>query len=110
AHPLPFAHAACAHPSHWVQDALGVINLVKSCGSLGTIPPAATRMRRIPFEFPDTAALLIHVGKQSASRLAVETDSRNQSVVLFNFSGPLGRIILSPVVPAMRGWKAGKTA
>ena len=109
-HAFPFALAACAYAAHWVRNALGIVDLVESRGPLGAIAPTATWMRRIAFELANTSALLVHVGKQSASRLAVETDRRNQSVVLCNLAGPLRRIVLGPVVPAMHGRKAGKTA
>jgi hypothetical protein len=65
---------------------------------------------RVTFEFTYTKVFLVHVGKQAATRLAVKTDSGNQHVAIFDPLGPMGRIILRPVIPTFHWGKTGQTS
>src|SRR5690606_22165822 len=49
-HALPLALAALAHALERVEDALGVVGLVVRGRPLGTVAPAAARMRRVALE------------------------------------------------------------
>src|SRR6516164_1515171 len=107
---LPFALTALASALEWIKNTLGVIDLVKGRRTFSTVASAAARVRRIALKFADAAGLLIDISEQSASGLAVETDRRNQAVMLAYLARPLRRVIFGPFVPAFRGRKTSETS
>src|SRR5260370_41359004 len=71
---LPFAFTAFACAFQRVEDALRVIDLVDSSGSLSAVAPAPAGGIGIAFEFFDPARLLIPESIQAQSALPVEAE------------------------------------
>src|SRR6266851_4604945 len=74
---LPFALAAFTSAHEWIENALGIVDLVKGRRTFGAVPSAAARMRGIALEFADAAGFFIDVREQSAGGFAIETDRRD---------------------------------
>jgi hypothetical protein len=62
---------------------------------------------RIAFEPSNPVAVFLDDRDQTASRLTVKTDSRNDPAVLFYFSWPMGGVVFHPVFPFLDGRKIG---
>src|ERR1700686_685322 len=107
---FPFALAAFAGAPQGIENALGVIDLVEGGGPFGAVASAAAGMGGVALELADEVGLLVDVGDQAASRLAVEAYRRDYRIMLFGLARPLRGIVLDPVVPAFDGREAGEPA
>src|SRR5713101_6198120 len=74
---LPFALAAFPGALEWIENTLGIVDLVEGRRAFSAIASAAARMRGIALEFADAAGLFIDVREQSAGGFAIETDRRD---------------------------------
>src|SRR5687767_15832857 len=75
--PLPFAFASLPDPLERIFKTLRISHLIERCRALGAISSPAARMFRITFEPSNTVAVFLDDRDQTASRLAIKTDSRN---------------------------------
>ena len=99
AHPFPLALPAAAHPLQRIENALRVIGLVVGGRAFGAVAPAAARMHRVALELLDLQRLPVHIGEQTAGRLAVETDRGDQHVAPGDPLRPEFAVPFHPVVP-----------
>ena len=86
-----------------IREALGIIHLVEGRRTFGAVAAPAPRVSGIAFELLHPHLVLVDVGQQSAGRLAVEADGRDQGVMLLDFLGPLRGIVFGPIIPTI-GW------
>src|SRR5688572_26769477 len=107
-HPFPFAFASPADPLERIFNALRISHLIERCRALGAISSPATRVLRITFKPSNTVAVFLDDRDQTASRLAVKTDSWNDPAVLLYFSWPMGGVVFHPVVPFFDSRKIGQ--
>src|ERR1700723_1851304 len=106
----PLSAAARAGALHWIENAIGIVNLRDGGRTFGAQASTAGRMFWIAFELVDTAGFLIDVGEKTARRFAVEADSRDEVVMFFDAARPGFGVILLPVVPFLDGRIRGKMA
>src|SRR5579875_526611 len=107
---LPFAFATPARTLQGIEDALRIVDLVDGSRAFGAVSSTTARVVRIALEFFDTSALFINIGEQATGRLTVETDGRDNGVMLFNFARPGFRIIFDPVIPFFRRWAGSEVS
>src|SRR5437762_2921710 len=72
ARPFPFSTAADA--LQWIEDPVGIVDLIDRRRTLGAVAPAASGMEGIALELADGERVLLHPAQKSAGRLAIETD------------------------------------
>src|SRR5262245_33570369 len=77
----PLAGPAISVALERVQDAVGILQLVRCDDALCAGPAAAAGMDRIAFDLPDREALLVDVREDAARRFTVEADARYDPVV-----------------------------
>ena len=99
--PLPCSASAVA--LHGIQHAIWIVNLIDGCRTFGAQASAACGMHGITFEFGNLTGCFVDIGQQTASRFAVETNRRNQGIVLLDTARPGFRIEFNPVVPLFHG-------
>src|SRR5262245_20119937 len=105
---LPLPLAALADAPQRVQDAVGVVDLIERRRPLGAQPAATGRVDRVALELADGLRFLVHVGDESARRLAVEAGRWHQLVVSFDTpAGPAAGLDFDPVVPLVRRRRVG---
>ena len=102
AHALPFALAALSGALHRVEDAIRVVDLVHRHPALGAVTPARGGVEGVTLDFSDFQIVLVHIGQQPAARLAVKTKGGHQHVVALDLLGPIGALVLVPIVPLVR--------
>jgi hypothetical protein len=98
---LPLAAAAWPDPPERMADALGVGDLVERGRPLGAGAPPAPRVGGVALELLDLQRVLVHVGQETAGRLAVEADGGQERVAALDPAGPGLRVVFLPVVPAL---------
>ena len=99
---LPLAFAALAGAPQRIEDAIRILELVRSDDPLRAGAPAAARMHRVAFDLADVHLLLVDVGEDAARRLAVEADGGNDPVVPPVLLRPARRLEVDVVVPLGR--------
>ena len=109
-HALPLAAAAVAGPAKRIEDALGVLHLIERGRALRAVAAATARVHRVALELLDLERGLIDVREESARRLAVEADRRDQRVTPLDLARPGNGVVLLPVVPACDGRIRGEPA
>jgi hypothetical protein len=109
-HSLPFSLASLAYPFQRKEYPLGIVDLIDGGRSFCAVAAPAAGMCGVTLELANTKVFLVYVCKQAAACLTIETDSGNQHVAFFDPLGPMGRIILCPVIPTFRRWKTGQTS
>jgi hypothetical protein len=107
--PLPLAGPAGAAAAQWVQDALGVVDLVQRRGTLGAVPSPAGGMMRIALQLVDLAGLFVDPGDQTAVGLTVEARRRDELEAARDALGPGSGVVHLDVVPGGRIGIAGET-
>src|SRR5262245_19344695 len=107
AHSFPLPLSPLSHPLQGITNALGIGYLIQGCRPFGTVAPAAAGMFGIAFKSPDAQGFFVDETEETARRLAVKTDRRNDLITLLDFSRPMGRIVFDPIVPLCHGWIAG---
>src|SRR5438132_7922835 len=86
-----------------MKNAVGVGNLVKSCGAFRAVSATRAGMLRIAFELLNFICRFIDVRQETARRLAIEASRRRKNVAALYTPGPGARIELSPIIPAFFG-------
>ncbi len=107
AHSFPFSFAPLSHPLQGIANPLGIGDLIERRWSFGTIASSAAGMFGVAFESPDAHRFLINQTDESARRLTIKTNSRDDLIMLLYLSRPMGRIVFDPIVPLFYGWIAG---
>ena len=85
-----------------IEDAIGILELVRRDDALGAGAAAAARMHRVAFDLADVQRLLVDVREDAARRLAVEADARNDPVAAPVLLRPARRLEVDVVVPLGR--------
>src|SRR5207249_3244609 len=99
---LPFTGPARPVPLERIQDAIGIVELIRRHDALRARAPAAAGMERVAFDLPNVQRLLVDVGEDAARGFAVEADARNDPVMAPIFLGPARRLEVDVVVPILR--------
>src|SRR6185436_16816519 len=107
---FPFAFAALANAFQRIANPFGVGYLIEGRRSFGAVSAAAAGMLGIPFETANAMSVLFDKTQQSARRLAIETDRRNDLAMLLDFARPLRGIVFDPIVPFLHGRISCQTA
>src|SRR5262245_7381836 len=102
-HSFPFAFSPLAHPLQGIANPLGIGHLIERRRPFGAVPSSAARMLRVAFKSPDPHRFLVDETDKTARRLAVKTDSRNDLIMLLDFSWPMRRIVFDPIIPLLHG-------
>src|SRR5512132_2581795 len=87
AHSFPFSFSPLSHPFQGITNALGVGDLIECRRPFGTVASAAAGMLGIAFKSSDAHRFLVDETEETARRLAVKTDRRNNLITLLDFSG-----------------------
>ena len=98
-HLAPFSRTAFAVAGQRIEDAIRILDLVRRDDAFGARAAAAARVHRIALDLPDRQLLLVDVCEDSARRLAVEADARDDPVVTAIFFRPARRLVIDVVVP-----------
>src|ERR1041384_1953846 len=96
---LPLSGAALADALQRITNPLGIIDLIECRGSLGAISAPTAGMLRIPLETPDTSGVLFNESQKPACSFTIEANRRNDMAVFFDFTRPLRRVVLDPIIP-----------
>ena len=99
AHTFPFSFAPLSHPLQGITNALGIGYLIKCRRTFGAVASAAAGMFGIAFESADAQRFLIDETQQTAGRLAVKTDRRNNLITFLDFSAANGPYRIPPNRP-----------
>ena len=83
----------------------GVVHLVEGRWALRGVPATRGGVGRVALELADLAALLVHVGEQTARRLAVEAGGGDEAVGVGLLLGPCPGVVFLPVIPTFGGGK-----
>src|SRR6266567_9137958 len=86
------------------------MNLVDRGRPFGAKSPAARRMHGIAFELRDLPGFLVDISQQAACGFAIETDRRNQGVMLLDPARPGFGVKLNPVLPLLHGRTVSQVA
>src|SRR4029453_1108973 len=100
-HALPAVLAALARPLQRIEDAIRVVHLVERRRPLRAVAARRARVLGVALDLADLERLAVHVGQQTAGRLAVEARRRHQHAVALDALRPRPRVELDPVVPAL---------
>lgn len=95
---------------HWIEQPVGIMNLIDDGPTLGAQPAMAGWVHGVAFESVDLSRLLVDVGQKAAGRLAVEADGWNRLVAPGHVARPGGRIIVDPVIPLLNRGRGAKIA
>ncbi len=106
----PLSFAALTGALHWIEDAVGIVDLVDRGRALGAIATARAGMERIALQLADAQRLLVDVGQQPAGGLAVEADRRDDRVAPLDPLRPGLRVQLGPVIPLVSRWVGSQPA
>jgi hypothetical protein len=98
----PLARAASAVALERIENAIGIVELIRSDDALRTGAAAAAGMERVAFDLANRQRVLVDVGENAARRLAVEANARNDPVAPAILPGPTGRLVVDVVVPLRR--------
>jgi len=98
----PSALAAFAGALQRIENAIGIVELVRGDDPFRAGAAAAPGMHRIAFDLADVQLLLVDVGEDAARGLAVEADRRNDPVVAALLPRPARGLVVGVVVPL--GW------
>src|SRR5262245_30771376 len=107
---LPLPLPSFTGSSQRITNPFRIGDLVERRRSLGAVSAAASGMFRIAFETPDQVSFFFNETEQTAGRLAVETNRRNDPAMLLDFARPLRGVVLDPIVPFFYRWIARQTA
>src|SRR5438132_1347988 len=102
---LPFSFTTFARTLQRIKNAIRISNLIQCRRPFRTIPPARSRILRIALELLNLIRIFVDVGEQSTRRLAVEARRWHELITPFLPPRPRLRIQLSPIIPALFGWK-----
>ena len=101
-HLLPAPLAALAGAPQRVEDAVGIVELVRRDDPLRARAAAAAGVQRVALDLADVERLLVDVGEDAAGRFAVEADARDDPVAPPVLLRPAGRLEVDVVVPLRR--------
>ena len=73
----PFSFTAFSSAFERVKYAIGILDLIKRCGTFRAIAPARSGMLGVTFKLLYLASSLVDIGQESARRLAVEARGGN---------------------------------
>src|SRR5262245_36292153 len=99
---LPLSTAARTFTLEGIENAIGILELVRRDDALGARAAAAARMHGVAFDLADLERLLVDVGEDAARRLAVEADAGDDPVLAAILFGPALGLEVLVVVPL--GW------
>jgi len=89
----------------WIQNTIGIGDLIDGSRSFGTVSSTTSRMIRIAFKTFNLLGFLIYKRRQTTGTFAIEASSGHNLIGFFDFSRPCLRIVFSPIVPFIRCWK-----
>jgi hypothetical protein len=75
---FPFPFTAFTRAFQWIENAIGIGDLVERCRALGAVSPARARVFRIAFELLYFTGDFIDVSQQPTRGFAIETGCGNK--------------------------------